>query len=90
MVFTHIGKSTTAYNTLSKDMEEMQVSDLEYLEEPDIMDWSYLNIVIRKKLIIILKYYKRNKYIVQDYKHMEHDIRKILQLHNPVSLTRVE
>ena len=49
MVFTHIGKSTTAYNTLSKDMEEMQVSDLEYLEEPDIMDWSYLNIVIRKK-----------------------------------------
>ena len=50
MVFTHIGNSTTAYNTLSKDMEEMQVSDLEYLEEPDIMDWSYLNIVIRKKI----------------------------------------
>lgn len=48
MVLTPKGKSTTAYKTLSKDMEDMQVSDLEYLEEPDIMEWTYLNIVIRK------------------------------------------
>ena len=39
MVFTPKGKSTTAYNTLSNDMEEMQVSDLKYLEETDIMNW---------------------------------------------------
>ena len=29
MVFTSKGKYTTAYNTLSTDMDEMQVSDLE-------------------------------------------------------------
>ena len=34
-----------AYVSLQKDMENMQVSDLDYLEEPDIMNWSYLNII---------------------------------------------
>ena len=67
MVFTPKAKSTTAYKTLSQDMEDMQISDLDYLEETDMMEWTYLNIFIRKKLIIILKYYKRNKYIVRSF-----------------------
>ena len=55
MVFSSKGKYSSDYTTLEKDMKDMEISDFEYLEEPDIMDWSYLNIIIRKKLIIILK-----------------------------------
>ena len=56
-------------------MEEMFVSDLEYLEEQDIMNWSYLNIVISKKLTIVLKYLKLKQHLVQDYKFMESEVK---------------
>ena len=49
MLFTGKGKNSNAYYSLITDMDEMVVSDLEYLEEQDIMNWTYLNIVIRKK-----------------------------------------
>ena len=71
MVFSTKGKYSRAYTTIEKDMEYMEVSDREYLEEPDIMDWSYLNIIIRKNLIISLKYFTLKQYIVHDYKYME-------------------
>ena len=61
MVFSSKGTYSSAYTTLENDMEDVEVSDLKYLEEPDIMNWSYLNIIIRKKLIIILKYFKVKK-----------------------------
>ena len=54
----------------------MEVSDIDYLEKPDIMNWSYLNIIIRKQLIIVLKYFKLKKYLVHDYKYMETEMRK--------------
>ena len=53
MVFSSKGKYSSAYATLEKDMEDMEVSDIEYLEDPDIMNWSYLNMIVRKQLIII-------------------------------------
>ena len=53
MVLSSKEKNYSAYATLDTNMEDIQVSDLEYLEEPDIMAWSYLNIMIRKKLIIV-------------------------------------
>ena len=48
MVFSSKGKYSSAYATLEKDMKDMEVSDLDYLEEPDIMNWYYLNIIIRE------------------------------------------
>ena len=38
MIFSSKGKYYSAYTTLEKDMEDMEISDLEYLEEPGIMD----------------------------------------------------
>ena len=48
MVFSSKGKYSSAYATLEKDMEDMEVSYLDYLEEHDIMNWSYLNIIVGK------------------------------------------
>ena len=47
MLFTN-GQPSTAYYSLTSDLDEMIVSDLDYLEEPDIMNWYYLKMVIRK------------------------------------------
>ena len=66
MIFPGKGRNSNAYINLIRDMDEMVVSDLEYLEEEDIMNWPYLNIVIRKKLIIVLKYFKLKQHLVQD------------------------
>ena len=49
MVFSTKSKGSSAYATLEKNMEDMEVADLDYLEELDIMNWFYLNIILRKK-----------------------------------------
>ena len=68
-------------------MDEMVVSDLEYLEEQDVMNWSYLNIVIRKKLIIVLKYFKLKQHLVQDYTFMESEVKEQHSPHTTIAPT---